>query len=581
MTRDRFGDDPDAIPGSKAIRKGIIRAYDSATHRADVQIVGSHPTRTDGIPVATDIPAADVVAGRQCAVLFLQPSDPDAAVVITIQGAAPSTGSILVATATTNLTLTTTAQSIIGDGDSSKVRILLPTPGDWLVEATCDFHITTLAANQACIGELFVNDSGSAETGALVKEMQALDRATVAQRWKVTTTAANTPVELKARKDTSSGVARAEATQTRLTAIGPNRTADPIPATSVTVVNEVAFSQAAAAGSAGDHSDGDHTHGTPTDPVPAHVAASDPHTVYGALAQAETWAGLQTFNAGAVVVGTHTIGAAGGTPHIDITDQEIAFLHKAFPPSAEVISLDAVDLITLNALGVGLPVGLHNDLKMVTLGAAIQDMNANDRIVMADDGINTLHFPQESPLQTGNGKVLWNFGGSTPVNVTAGLGFSLISNTPSPAATVQGGAINMGWSGTGTALLVLGAELLAYLAGTGTITELIGGKSTVRSTAAGTITEAITHLIAAPDFASAKPTTHAGLRVENQGVSGITTSFAIIVKDQSGSTTNVALSLGTGDVGFYAATPVAQQTGVAVTAAAIHAALVNLGLITA
>lgn len=34
-------------------------------------------------------------------------------------------------------------------------------------------------------------------------------------------------------------------------------------------------------------------------------------------------------------------------------------------------------------------------------------------------------------------------------------------------------------------------------------------------------------------------------------------------------------------VGFYGTAPVAQQTGVAVTAAAIHAALVNLGLITA
>ena len=34
-------------------------------------------------------------------------------------------------------------------------------------------------------------------------------------------------------------------------------------------------------------------------------------------------------------------------------------------------------------------------------------------------------------------------------------------------------------------------------------------------------------------------------------------------------------------VGFYGATPVAQQTGVAVDAAGIHAALVNLGLITA
>ena len=35
------------------------------------------------------------------------------------------------------------------------------------------------------------------------------------------------------------------------------------------------------------------------------------------------------------------------------------------------------------------------------------------------------------------------------------------------------------------------------------------------------------------------------------------------------------------DIGFYGATPVALQTGVAVTAAGIHAALVNLGLITA
>lgn len=34
-------------------------------------------------------------------------------------------------------------------------------------------------------------------------------------------------------------------------------------------------------------------------------------------------------------------------------------------------------------------------------------------------------------------------------------------------------------------------------------------------------------------------------------------------------------------LGFYGADPVAQQTGVAVSAAGIHAALVNLGLITA
>lgn len=53
---------------------------------------------------------------------------------------------------------------------------------------------------------------------------------------------------------------------------------------------------------------------------------------------------------------------------------------------------------------------------------------------------------------------------------------------------------------------------------------------------------------------------------------------------------NIQLATGTGTkigtattqkIGFYNTTPVAQQTGVAVTAGAIHTALVALGLITA
>jgi len=53
---------------------------------------------------------------------------------------------------------------------------------------------------------------------------------------------------------------------------------------------------------------------------------------------------------------------------------------------------------------------------------------------------------------------------------------------------------------------------------------------------------------------------------------------------------NIQLGIGTGTkigtgttqkLGFYNKAPVAQQTGVAVTAAGIHAALVSLGLITA
>jgi len=48
-------------------------------------------------------------------------------------------------------------------------------------------------------------------------------------------------------------------------------------------------------------------------------------------------------------------------------------------------------------------------------------------------------------------------------------------------------------------------------------------------------------------------------------------------------TTNgdIAISKSGGTVGFYGTTPIAKQTGVAVSAAGVHAALVALGLIAA
>ncbi|KKL55084.1 hypothetical protein LCGC14_2258960, partial [marine sediment metagenome] len=80
----------------------------------------------------------------------------------------PVTGAqILFARATSNLSLSTSAQSIVGDGDSSKVRLLLPTIGDWLIAAVCDLNLTVAGAGIS-FGELFVNDSGTAETGVAV-----------------------------------------------------------------------------------------------------------------------------------------------------------------------------------------------------------------------------------------------------------------------------------------------------------------------------------------------------------------------------------------------------------------------------
>lgn len=76
------------------------------------------------------------------------------------------------------------------------------------------------------------------------------------------------------------------------------------------------------------------------------------------------------------------------------------------------------------------------------------------------------------------------------------------------------------------------------------------------------------------------------------GATGSTYGIALQVRTAAGTLTDaiIAEEIGAGaasvripatSIGFYTATAVAQQTGVAVTAAGVHAALVNLGLITA
>lgn len=55
-------------------------------------------------------------------------------------------------------------------------------------------------------------------------------------------------------------------------------------------------------------------------------------------------------------------------------------------------------------------------------------------------------------------------------------------------------------------------------------------------------------------------------------------SRAFVVSDDAGNVNYLEVTP-TGEIGFYGATPVARPTGVAVTAGAIHAALVSLGLI--
>jgi hypothetical protein len=76
-----------------ALHRAVLRAYDAGAHKADVQLVTSLPTHLADIPVATDIPATECVAGRECAVLLFD-DNPNNAVVITIHGAVPATPTV-------------------------------------------------------------------------------------------------------------------------------------------------------------------------------------------------------------------------------------------------------------------------------------------------------------------------------------------------------------------------------------------------------------------------------------------------------------------------------------------------------
>lgn len=72
------------------LKRGVIKSYSAANHRASVQIAGSLAVWLANVPVATDIPAGSVVAGRECAVLFFADDNPDDAVIVTVHGAVPN-----------------------------------------------------------------------------------------------------------------------------------------------------------------------------------------------------------------------------------------------------------------------------------------------------------------------------------------------------------------------------------------------------------------------------------------------------------------------------------------------------------
>ena len=66
------------------IKKGILKAFNSGTFLASVQIVGSLHVWLDNVPTSRGIPITEMVTGRYVAVLFTTPSNFSDATLIAI-----------------------------------------------------------------------------------------------------------------------------------------------------------------------------------------------------------------------------------------------------------------------------------------------------------------------------------------------------------------------------------------------------------------------------------------------------------------------------------------------------------------
>ena len=66
------------------VRRGTIKDFDSGSYLATVQIAGSLSVWLEGVAVARNILAADMVNGRSCAVVFFDEDNHQDAVLVAV-----------------------------------------------------------------------------------------------------------------------------------------------------------------------------------------------------------------------------------------------------------------------------------------------------------------------------------------------------------------------------------------------------------------------------------------------------------------------------------------------------------------
>lgn len=155
--------------------RGLVRAYDAATHTAAVLLAGSMSRVLLAIPVAHHIPPYQITVGTACGVAFF--AEGSKAVVLCILDGPPPAPYILYEDTGTDLTLTTSWQTI----PSLSIPITPPTPETWTVavmaqvllrsaSATADLaeHYAQIARDGSLVGTTAYAIFGDAWTGSTV-----------------------------------------------------------------------------------------------------------------------------------------------------------------------------------------------------------------------------------------------------------------------------------------------------------------------------------------------------------------------------------------------------------------------------
>ena len=67
-----------------SLKKAVLKSFNSGDYTATVQLTGSYKVYLESIPVARNIPAAEMALGRKVAVVFFHEHNPKEAVVIAV-----------------------------------------------------------------------------------------------------------------------------------------------------------------------------------------------------------------------------------------------------------------------------------------------------------------------------------------------------------------------------------------------------------------------------------------------------------------------------------------------------------------